>query len=229
MRFGLDIIVLTVIVVFALVGAKKGFIKSLVDFVGAFVAMIAAGILSLPAAQWVYDTFFHEALTEKITSTVTGLDAVGAVQAVFSDFPELVIRALAAAGITQSGVQAQVDGSTLDIASAITEAVSPMLIGLVRVLAMLVLFILLLVVIRAVGALISGLFSLPLLNGVNKLLGFAFGILLAVVSVWVVLACLQAFMPLFSVELQMKIIDAQESSSLYRFLYQFNPAYSLIG
>ena len=70
MRFGLDIAVLAVIVIFALVGAKKGFIKSLIDFLGAFVAMIAAGILSLPAAQWVYDTFFHEALTEKVTSTV---------------------------------------------------------------------------------------------------------------------------------------------------------------
>ncbi len=229
MRFGLDIAVLAVIVIFALVGAKKGFVKSLIDFLGAFVAMIAAGILSLPAAQWVYDTFFHEALMEKIASTVTGLDAVGAVQAVFSEFPELVIRALSAAGITQSSVQAQVDGSTLDMAAAITAAISPMLIGLVRVLAMLVLFILLLVVIRALGTLVSGLFSLPLLNGMNKLLGFVFGVLLAIVSVWVVLACVHAFMPLFSVELQMKIIDAQESSVLYGFLYRFNPAYSLIG
>lgn len=229
MRFGLDIAVLAVIVIFALVGAKKGFIKSLIDFLGAFVAMIAAGILSLPAAQWVYDTFFHEALTEKVTSTVAGLEAADAVQSVFSEFPELVIRALSAAGITQSSVQAQVDGTALNIAEAITAAISPMLIGLVRVLAMLVLFVLLLIVIRAVGTLISGLFSLPLLNGVNQLLGFVFGNLLAVVAVWVVLACVHAFMPLFSVDLQMKIIDAQESSVLYSFLYEFNPAYSLIG
>ena len=79
------------------------------------------------------------------------------------------------------------------------------------------------------GTVVSGLFTLPLLNGVNKLLGFVFGIFLAVVAIWVVLACVQAFVPLVSTELQTKIITAQESSFVYRFLYDFNPAYSLIG
>ena len=225
----LDIIVLAVILLFALVGAKKGFIKSFVDFVGAFAAMIAAAILSLPAAEWIHNTFFRDALMEKITMAVTDMDAEGAVKTVFEGFPELVIRALSAVGITQNSVMTQVEGSTLGIAEAITDAISPMLIGLVRVLAMVVLFILLLVVIRAVGSLISGLFSLPLLNSINKLLGAVFGILLAFVAIWVVLACVQAFLPLLSAELQMKILDAQESSALYAFLYQFNPAYSMIG
>ncbi|MBO5252469.1 MAG: CvpA family protein [Clostridia bacterium] len=225
----LDIAVLVVIVFFAVRGIKKGFIKSLIDFLGAFIAMAAAGILSLPAAQWVYNTFFRDALTEKVAATVTGLDAADSVQAIFAEFPELILRALEAAGITESGVLAQIDAGTMNIAEAITAAISPMLIGLVRVLAMVVLFLLLLVVIRAVGTVVSGLFTLPLLNGVNKLLGFVFGIFLAVVAIWVVLACVQAFVPLVSTELQTKIITAQESSFVYRFLYDFNPAYSLIG
>jgi len=119
----LDIAVLVVIVFFAVRGIKKGFIKSLIDFLGAFIAMAAAGILSLPAAQWVYNTFFHDALTEKVAATVTGLDAADSVQAIFAEFPELILRALEAAGITESGVLAQIDAGTMNIAEAITAAI----------------------------------------------------------------------------------------------------------
>ena len=229
MRFGLDIAVLVTVVLFALVGAKKGFIKACMDFLGAFIAMIAAGILSAPAAQWVYDTFFHEALMEKIASAVTGLEAVEAVQTVFTEFPAVIQRALAAIGITESSVAAQVQGSALDIAESITTAISPMLIGFVRVLAMVVLFILLLVVIRAVASILTGLFELPVLRSVNGLLGAVFGVLLAVVAIWVVLACVQAFMPLLSAEMQLRIADMLNESVLFDMLYDFNPAYSLIG
>lgn len=225
----LDIAVLVVTVLFAIGGAKKGFIKSLVDFLGAVVAMAIAGILSLPAAQWEYNTFLRDALTEKVAATVTGMNAADSVEAVFAEFPELVLRALEAVGITESGVLEQLNAGTLNVAEAIAVAISPMLIGLVRVMAMVVLFILLLVAIRALGTVISGLFTLPLLNGVNKLLGFVFGALLAVISIWVVLACAQALTPLLSTDLQAKILAVQEGSAVYEFLYRFNPAYSLIG
>lgn len=229
MRFGLDIAVLVTVVIFALVGAKKGFIKACADFLGAFIAMIAAGILSEPAAEWVYNTFFHDALMEKIAAAVTGLGAEEAVQTVFAEFPEVLRRGLAAAGITESGVTAQVQGGVLDISEGIAYAVSPMLIGFVRVLAMLVLFILLLVVIRALASLLTGLFELPVLHGVNGLLGALFGILLAVVAIWVVLACVQAFMPLLSEDMQIHIAGILDESVFFDMLYDFNPAYSLIG
>lgn len=229
MRFGLDIAVLVTVVIFALVGAKKGFVKACADFIGAFAAMIAAGILSAPAAEWVYNTFFHDALMEKIASAVTGLEAAEAVQTVFAEFPAVIQRGLAAIGITEGNVTAQVQGGVLDIAEGIAMAISPMLIGFVRVLAMVVLFILLLVVIRALVSLLTGLFDLPVLRSVNGLLGAVFGVLLAVVTIWVVLACVQAFMPLLGTKMQLRIAELLDQSVLFDMLYDFNPAYSLIG
>lgn len=228
-HFGLDIAVLITVVLFALIGAKKGFIKACADFIGAFAAMIAAGILSRPAAEWVYYTFFHDALMEKIAAAITGLDAVEAVQAVFSEFPAVIRRALAAVGISESGVIEQVEGSVLDIAESITTAISPMLISFVQVLAMVVLFILLLVVIRALASFLTGLFELPVLHSVNGLLGAVFGILMGIIAIWIVLACVQAFLPLLSSNMQQRITELLEQSVLFEKLYDFNPAYSLIG
>ena len=107
MHFVLDAGVLLVIILLAVVGAKKGFIKSCADFCGSLLAMIGAGVLSGPAAEWVYSAFFRTALEEKITTAVAGLGAADAVDTVFSDFPDVIQRALNAAGITEGSVMAQ--------------------------------------------------------------------------------------------------------------------------
>ncbi|MGN0479301.1 MAG: CvpA family protein [Hominenteromicrobium sp.] len=229
MQYVPDIIALAVIVLFAVSGAKKGLIRSCADFLGALLAMIGAGILSAPAAQWVYVTFFREPLVEKISAAVLGLGAGEAVQAVFSSFPDVIQRALDAAGITQGSVVAQLQSGADGVAEGIADALSPMLIGFVRVLALLVLFILLIVVIRAIAALLSGLFELPVLHGINVVFGAVFGALMAVLVLWILLACLQVFTPMFSAGMQEKIREALAGSILSGMLYSFNPAYWLIG
>ena len=104
-----------------------------------------------------------------------------------------------------------------------------MLIGLIRVLAMLVLFVLLLVVIRAIAALLSGLFELPVLHGLNRTLGAVFGLLMAVIVIWIVLAGVQVFTPLLTLEMQSQVNEVLENSVISGALYNFNPAYTLIG
>ena len=68
-----------------------------------------------------------------------GLGAGEAVNTVFDAFPELIQRALEAAGITQGSIMAQVQDKTDSIAEAITDALSPMLINVIGVFVMLVL------------------------------------------------------------------------------------------
>jgi len=229
MRFGLDIVFAALLILFAVSGWRKGFIRACADFLGAVLAMIGAAILSAPAAQWVYDTFFHTALTEKIAVTITGLGAADAVKAVFADFPEVIQRGLLAAGITEGSVMAQLQGNTLDVAESITLAISPMLVDFIRVLAMLVLFVVLLVLIHALASLLNGLFELPVLKALNRMLGVVFGILLSVVVIWVALACLQSMLPLMKPELQNRISQALGNSMFFSVLYAFNPAYTLLG
>lgn len=229
MHLLLDAGAILVILLLAVLGVKKGFIKSCVDFCGSLLALIGAGILSGPVATWIYGAFFRTALEEKITAAVQGLGAADAVGAVFGDFPEVIQRALSAAGITEGSVMAQLQNGTAGVAQGITDALSPMLIGLIRVLVMLVLFVLLTVVIRALGTLLSGLFELPLLRSVNGILGAVFGALLGIVFLWVVLACVQVFAPMLSTDMQAAVQGVVDESWFVRGLYHFNLAYLLIA
>ena len=58
MHFLLDAGAVAVLLLLAVIGAKKGFIKACADFCGSLLAMIGAGILSGPAAEWIYGAFF---------------------------------------------------------------------------------------------------------------------------------------------------------------------------
>ena len=121
-----DIAVVVLVIIAAVIGAKKGFFRACFDFCGALIAMIAAGLLSSPVAEWIFTTFFRPSLVEKISAAVMGLGASEAVNTVFDAFPELIQRALEAAGITQGSIMAQVQDKTDSIAEAITDALSAM-------------------------------------------------------------------------------------------------------
>ena len=210
-----DIAVVVLVIIAAVIGAKKGFFRACFDFCGALIAMIAAGLLSSPVAEW-------------ISAAVMGLGAGEAVNTVFDAFPELIQRALEAAGITQGSIMAQVQDKTDSIAEAITDALSPMLINVIGVFVMLVLFVLFIVVLRGVATLLTGIFSLPVLSGINGALGAVFDVLMLVLILWVVLACTQVFVPMLSAAQQVKVQAFENTSMLLKLLGSFNPAYHLM-
>ena len=211
-----DIAVVVLVIIAAVIGAKKGFFRACFDFCGALIAMIAAGLLSSPVAEWIFTTFFRPSLVEKISAAVMGLGAGDAVNTVFDAFPELIQRALEAAGITQGSIMAQVQDKTDSIAEAITDALSPML------------FVLFIVVLRGVATLLTGIFSLPVLSGINGALGAVFDVLMLVLILWVVLACTQVFVPMLSAAQQVKVQAFENTSMLLKLLGSFNPAYHLM-
>ena len=215
-----DIAVVVLVIIAAVIGAKKGFFRACFDFCGALIAMIAAGLLSSPVAEWIFTTFFRPSLVEKISAAVMGLGAGEAVNTVFDAFPELIQRALEAAGITQGSIMAQVQDKTDSIAEAITDALSPMLINVIGVFVMLVL--------RGVATLLTGIFSLPVLSGINGALGAVFDVLMLVLILWVVLACTQVFVPMLSAAQQVKVQAFENTSMLLKLLGSFNPAYHLM-
>ena len=65
-----DIAVVVLVIIAAVIGAKKGFFRACFDFCGALIAMIAAGLLSSPVAEWIFTTFFRPSLVEKNNTAV---------------------------------------------------------------------------------------------------------------------------------------------------------------
>ena len=226
MGYALDLIIVVVCVLFVAIGAHRGFIRSAAHFLGAVIAASFAGLLGGPVAQWLFDTLFRPALVERIGESLTELgngDTYTMVQGVFASLPDFLIRALESGGVTAASVTEAMAAQSGQAADLIASALAPVFVGFLKVLVVIVLFCLFMIVVRLAANLLSAAFQLPLLNGVNALLGGVFGLLLAVVSIWICLAAVQGFTPMLSADTQAQIETALRQSTVAGWVVNWNP------
>lgn len=226
MGYILDGIILFICLICVLVGVKKGFIHSVVRFLGAVIAALLASTLGGALAQWLFDTMFRGAMVEKINSSLQALgseNAAAAAGQVLASLPDFLVRALEEAGVTLETVSHAINSQTSGAAGMVVDYLSPVFVNFLKVLAVIVLFFLFTTLARLLAALISDLLRLPILRELDGVLGGAFGFLLALVSVWVVVAGATVFMPMLDSSSQQQVQAALDSSLLTGTLVNMNP------
>ncbi|ANU54473.1 CvpA family protein [Acutalibacter muris] len=226
MGYILDGIILLICLICVLVGVKKGFIHSVVRFLGAVIAALLASTLGGTLAQWLFDTMFRGAMVEKINSSLQALgseNAAAAAGQVLASLPDFLVRALEEAGVTLETVSHAINSQTSGAAGMVVDYLSPVFVNFLKVLAVIVLFFLFTTLARLLAALISDLLRLPILRELDGVLGGAFGFLLALVSVWVVVAGATVFMPMLDSSSQQQVQAALDSSLLTGTLVNMNP------
>ena len=226
MNYALDGILVLVVLVFVLIGVRRGFVRSAAHFLGAVLAALLAAALGGMAAQWLYDSFFRQSLVEKVQETISTLgggDVGVAASGFFASLPDFVQRVLESAGITSESITQGLDAQTGQAAELVADALSPVFVGFLKVLAVLVLYLLFMMLVRVLADLLAGMFQLPLLRQVNGLLGGVFGLLLSVVSLWVVLAAVQVFLPMLDSMTQAQVQQALDQSYVAGAIVEWNP------
>ncbi len=226
MNYALDIIFLCVLLLFTVVGVRRGFIRSGLHFLGTVIAAFLASALGGAVAQWVFDALFRDALVSRVNE---GLAAIGtdsvelALQNVLSSLPDFLTRALTDAGVTVSSLQGILANSNAEAAEVITDSLAPVFVSYLKVLAVIVLFFLFVLLVRPLSQLIAGIFRLPLLRQVDGLLGGVFGLLLALVALWVAVSAVQVFLPMLTGSVQADVQVALDHSILAGALIRINP------
>ena len=221
-----DVVFVGICVAFVAIGAHRGFIRSAAHFLGAVISACLAALLGGAVAQWVFDALFRPALVERIGESLANLgngDTYTAVQGVFSSLPEFVLRALKDAGVTAASVTEALAGQSGQAADLIADSLSPVFVGFLKVLAVIVLLCPFMVGVRFLANLLSPVFHLPVLNAVNGLLGGVFGFLLAVVSIWIVLAAVRVFTPMLAADTQAQVETALRQSLIAGMMVHWNP------
>ena len=140
-----------------------------------------------------------------------------------ASLPDFLVRALEEAGVTLETVSHAINSQTSGAAGMVVDYLSPVFVNFLKVLAVIVLFFLFTTLARLLAALISDLLRLPILRELDGVLGGAFGFLLALVSVWVVVAGATVFMPMLDSSSQQQVQAALDSSLLTGTLVNMNP------
>lgn len=204
MAYVWDGLLILILVVAILIGRKRGFAKMLVRVVGSVLALVVAFSLSDQIAGGIFDSFLAKGIKEGIVAQVPDLspDSIEeGVSAALDKMPGYVTTLMKQQNIDTKTLASHVADSfrtTSDASPAetvaetiVTQAVRPLTVLLLRVICFLVLLILLMILVRVLARLVDRFFTLPVLRGVNRVLGAALGALQGVLLILVATALLQ--------------------------------------
>ena len=171
-----------IVLIFILIGAFRGIIRTLLNLIGlalnGFLSYFIAGTL----AQGLYDSFFRQALTERIREAIAQNGVSFAVDSAVSAMPDWLANAvglsekLSGQNLEQlaKGVVLS-DDQTLAMAQAVERVLAPVAVALLTIITVFVLFTLIMIIIKIIIRLIIKALDGPVLRTADRVLGAIVG------------------------------------------------------
>ncbi len=187
----LDIIIVAFIIVTALISAKKGFVRTIVEIVGFIAVILMANNVSPMLSNATYDKFIQPAIVNSIEE-IQIEDQIGdsfANEISKEDFPEFVNKLLGnnfkIEDFTASVNENINKGVNEAVAQASQTVIKPIIAQILTLIYTLLIVVVAMVVVKFLAKFLNKLFSFSLVGKVNKtlgaLLGMVKGIALAVI------------------------------------------------
>lgn len=231
----LDFALLAVLLLCIVAAAKRGFVLSLMEFAGFFLAGACALYLSGLIAPMLYETFFAQRVTQAIATQLPELTgaatAAQQAQTVLQGLPGVVVQFAASFGIDTAALAEKIlsaDVSGAALARALSDSIARPVVTLLCRLALFVALILVLgVVFRILASVIDHFCKLPVLRSANAALGGAFGALKGLLVVFVAGVALQLAANLFGTP-GSSINDIVENSFIVGMIRDILPVSNLL-
>ena len=178
-----DIIIVAVIVLFALIGVKRGIAKTILNLAGLVITAISAYYLSSFLSQFIYDSFLKQTVITNIQQIIeqNGIDY--ALNNCLEAVPQWINGILSFfAGIfgvsldefeSQLIIPSDISSSTSQV---VESAVAPVVTSVLSIIFVIVLFIIIFIIVKKLIRLALGVFNIPVIKQINQLLGGIFGL-----------------------------------------------------
>lgn len=172
MNYVLDIVLILIVLISAIISAKKGFVKTLIELVGFVLAILVAFSASSVIANYIYTNMVEPVAVDSISSAISNAE-----KNILESVPPYISFFANKAGLTNESILSAGGTSPNEIAIAITEtAIKPIAINIIKFIASLIIFVALLIVVKLIARLINSLFKGAILGTANKILGSILGI-----------------------------------------------------
>lgn len=225
-----DVILIAVVLLVVYKAYQSGFVKTFLDTFSVFIAGIASFSLCRTVADAAYDMFIGDLVKTELKRALDDLNRGSSLSeklnAMIEALPKPAIGIAEYTGVNIEYLKSTVSGansaSDADLIEIVADKIAyDLMIGVVQVVCFFALFIIFSLVIKVLSSFISHIVErLPVIGGLDSLLGIVFGlikgsvILLAVgVLLTVIVATAEEGSPLLAVE----------DSKIYSLLSSFNP------
>ncbi len=194
MSYIIDILLVAVLVVTAVVAAKKGFFATLFDLAGYVVSFVAAKICSSSFAPKIFTQYFETYIKDRITSSlgdVATADYSAQIESAIESIPDSLSGVMELIGIDRAQLVEQVSNADISgenlINNIMDNIAQPVGVAVIRTILFIVLTIAFSFVLKLVVRLLDKVIKkLPAVKRINSGLGFALGAVKGVLVVIIV-------------------------------------------
>lgn len=189
----IDLLLVAVLIILVIFGARKGFARTLFSFLAKIASVIIAYVVSDMYADVVYEKFFKEsvvgALESNVDSTLASGDISMQISSVWENLPDFLKRIGEAFLIDPLAINGQIDDINLsgEIASSLEQVFAgPLATVVCRIVLFALVSFISSILLSVIVNLICKVVRLPVLRSADKLIGAALGLLNGLVSVFII-------------------------------------------
>ena len=235
MHFILDIVIVALCALTILVSYKRGFFKSVMSLCSGVGALLVAYTFTPKLAIIVKEKFLLDKIVGGVVDTLASMAKAGAdgAQNIVSDLSKLLENSQFLTILDQYGADSQHitelinsanDGSHAAVEQVAYAVADPIAGTIANIAVFIGLFLAAILVLRLITWAIGIVFTLPVLRGVDKMLGLVFGVISALLFVWIFAmvadAAVQAIASVAPGTIDASILD---DSVLLKFFARYNP------
>jgi len=221
----LDVVVIAIIVMFAMIGYKSGFVKTAIELLGWIAVLLFASVVANQVSALIFDNLLVDPIKKSIIDFVTESGKNG-IDNFFDGLPEYLTNILNVYNINAQSINIT-DGAK-DISASIIEHLRTPIISLISFLLNLAIFILGIILVKTLAKVCNSVVSkIPIVANLNRLLGFVSGMAKGFV-ITIVLTWIFSFILLFSGGFFGITYDTLGDTYLLKLFNELNPLTKII-
>lgn len=189
MNFLADILLLAVVILFVIIGKTRGFLRTLLSFLGKIISLVTALFISKTYSEKFYELFLKARVTESLSQKLEADGGAFDIAEVMKDIPASLLEFCDMLGFDVDSLINGINSSqiTNDVAVLIEENVlAPILILVCQVVIFSVVSALISIVLTIVINLVCTVDKLPIIKSANGVLGAVLGLINGVIVVYIV-------------------------------------------
>ena len=193
-----DIILVLIFLVLIIVNVYRGAARSLAGIIVSIISYLAATSLGKILSSLIYDKMLRGAVDNAVTKALSNL-GTDAVAKFNENAPSWITGILKSSGIDLSSIISNnVNATSGNVSNALNQAIRPMAVNMLAFILTIVLFILICLLLRFIIVKpLLRVFRLPIINGLNRLLGGVIGFVDAFLIVSLLGYLLKLLLPTF--------------------------------
>lgn len=187
----IDLIIVAIILIVALISAKQGFVRVLIEVVGFVLALLLAFSISAPLADVTYQKFVEPKIVESGTESVN-LSTNQTVDEMWKKLPDFVTDNADTLGISKKALAQSLNESSGDGMTAVLKDISqrvikPIATNVIEMIFSIILIIIFMFIVKILAKVINKMFSFSVVGKLNHFLGGIIGI--AKGGIFAILVC----------------------------------------